>query len=447
MWFKSLQEFLRKVLDRTYFDSLFTRRIEFIVLLVTAVIVSTLIVLYSQLFAKAEGLLRAILVLNPNLIFLLTPFMFLCAWVLVHYIEPGASGSGIPQIMAVLEEGKTKDLVFRERLLGFRIAFVKVFSSCLAIIGGGVIGREGPSLHIAASLYYGCYKIYQKYVGVGNPNYWIIAGSASGLAAAFNTPLGGIMYAIEEVGQLHFSKLKTQLLFSIFVAGLISQAIVGPYLYVGNPVTSPLNLHLLAIISFVAFFNGYFAALVSDLLYRLMQKRNSIKSFKGNLKWILFVSLVVSLIVFIDKDSIGSGKEYMAKLLFDRGDMHGFTPILRILNNFLTYSVGLSGGVFAPALAAGAGLGYFLSHLFEFELNSGGVNLIILAGMISFLIGFTRSPLTSFVLVLEMTDKYVSISALLWVAIISYTAARLFRREGFYDLSAKRYISSAGDGR
>lgn len=436
---KKLIIFLKNTLDKSYFDSLFARKLEVAALLLTSILVSTCIVFYAFYFSEAEALLRYIFKINPLWIFIIAPLALTLAWLIASILAPGSGGSGIPQILASIDDGAINGQLRNSKLLSVRVALFKMIGSIFAVFGGGAIGREGPSLHVASSLYYSLYRFYGKHFPAGNPTHWVIAGSASGLAAAFNTPLGGIMYAIEEMGHLHFPKIKTQLLFSIFIAGIVSQSLVGPYLYVGSPTTADLNLYLLMVISLIALFNGYFAAFLAHCLYKTMKIRNALKSFKWQFSWVLIASLLIATIVYFDFDSMGSGKEYISKLLFEREHLNGFTPILRVLNNFISYSIGLSGGVFAPALAAGAGFGYFISDLFQSQFSDASLNLIILVGMISFLVGFTRSPLTSFVLVLEMTNKHINISALMWGAIVSFVAARLYHKQGFYELSMTTY--------
>lgn len=165
----------------------------------------------------------------------MSPVCFITAWWLVQHYAPYSRGSGIPQVMAAIQisSPKTKGIV--DRLLGVRIIMIKVLSRLVMALGGGAIGREGPTIQIAASIFKIIYQIL--------PNWWpkvakrnmIVTGAAAGLAAAFNTPLGGIVFAIEELTKTHFSYYKTAIISSVIIAGLAAQALLGPYLYLGYP--------------------------------------------------------------------------------------------------------------------------------------------------------------------------------------------------------------------
>src|SRR5690606_5284182 len=116
-----------------------------------------------------------------------------------------------------------------------RAIVVKIISSSMNLIGGGAIGREGPTLQISGAIFY--------QIGRRLPSFWprpnlqslTLAGGAAGLAAAFNTPLGGIVYVIEEMTKTHLSLFRPPVLHAVLVSGLVAQLILGPYLFLGYP--------------------------------------------------------------------------------------------------------------------------------------------------------------------------------------------------------------------
>src|SRR6201989_2428705 len=137
--------------------------------------------------------------------------------------------------MAAIELSSANSDEKIKTLLSIRIMLIKVCSSIVMVFGGDAIGREGPTIQIAGSVFY---KINQWL-----PSWWpkisrinmIMAGAAAGLAAAFNTPLGGIVFAVEELTRTHVSFYRTALFSGVIIAGLTAQAILGPYLYLGFP--------------------------------------------------------------------------------------------------------------------------------------------------------------------------------------------------------------------
>lgn len=117
---------------------------------------------------------------------------------------------------------------------------------------------------------------------------------------------------------------------------------------------------------------------------------------------------------------------------------------MRIMGPVLCFNVGGAGGVFAPSLAAGASIGSFLSGLFD--LTGNNANILILSGMVGFLTGVTRTPFTSAILVLEMTDRHSVIFHLLLAALLSNVVALMVDKHSFYDRLKKGYVEEAVGG-
>jgi H+/Cl- antiporter ClcA len=175
----------------------------------TAAFVTGLVAVeYARIFKFLEAQVLSINEQSPYLIFAITPLCLILACWLVYRLSPEAAGSGIPQIMAANEMDYRSLEPQVDKLLSLRVAGVKVVSSLLAIGGGAAIGREGPTLQISACIFHFFGQRLRRYFPKTDSHTWIIAGAAAGLASAFNTPLGGIVYAIEEMGTLHFQKIK-----------------------------------------------------------------------------------------------------------------------------------------------------------------------------------------------------------------------------------------------
>ncbi|MES2456609.1 MAG: chloride channel protein [Bacteroidota bacterium] len=200
-----------------------------------SIITGLIAVIYTKLFLLAESVTKYIYHEHAWGLFILTPLCFLLAWWIVVRYAPFARGSGIPQVVAAIQiTGPNKESQV-SRFLSIRVMLVKITSSLIMAAGGAAIGREGPTIQIAASVF--------KKVNDLLPVWWpkvakknmIITGAAAGLAAAFNTPLGGIVFAIEELTRTHFSYFKTAIFSSVIIAGLTAQGILGPYLYLGYP--------------------------------------------------------------------------------------------------------------------------------------------------------------------------------------------------------------------
>ena len=217
----------KRVFDRIRNDKLKHNLLQAIPFWIASLLTGIVAVAYSKLFALAEKGTAYIVHLHVWLLFIITPVCFLVAWWLVRQFAPFARGSGIPQVMASIELATPKYNEKVNKLLSLRVLFIKILSSLIMALGGGVIGREGPTIQVAGSIF--------RKVNEWLPKWWpkiskrnmIMTGAAAGLAAAFNTPLGGVVFAVEELTRTHISYFKTALFTAVIIAGLTAQALLG----------------------------------------------------------------------------------------------------------------------------------------------------------------------------------------------------------------------------
>lgn len=390
---------------------------------------------YARIFKFLESKVFWLNEQNPYYIFAVAPVcLTLAAWVVQRW-APQAGGSGIPQIMAANEMDYRSQSSAVDKLLSLRVAFVKILSSLLAIGGGAAIGREGPTLQISACIFHFFGQRLRRYFPKVDSHTWIIAGAAAGLASAFNTPLGGIVYAIEEMGTLHFQKVKTSLFTSVIIAGLVSQWLLGPYLYLGFPVLTTISFQFLPYACVVGLLSGGLGALFGLLLAKAVHWKGKFKTLRSQLFIAILCGTAIAGIIWLNKDAIGSGAEVMGEMLFHGQSANPLLVVYRFLATGISYLSGAAGGIFSPSLAAGATFGSLLDQI----LVTGHKNLMILLGMIGFLTGVTRTPFTSFILVLEMTDRHSAIFPMMLCALIASGAARLVSAEGFYETMKHRF--------
>ena len=143
--------------------------------------------------------------------------------------------------------------------------------------------------------------------------------------------------------------------------------------------------------------------------------------------------MILSFVTFFISDAVtGSGKDLMLHLLFvNDKQIPWYNFPLRCIGPLTSFTTGAAGGVFAPGLAAGASLGAIIGNWFHFQ--SADINLLILTGMVAFLTGITRTPFTSAILVLEMTDRHSVIFYLILAGMIAGVASLLVDEHSFYD--------------
>ncbi|HMH34563.1 MAG TPA: chloride channel protein [Puia sp.] len=437
---KQIRLLLKKSFDRIRNERLKRNLLQAIPFWAASLLTGILAVLYAKLFAYAERETAYILKHWGWILFIITPLCFIVAWWVVVRFSPYSRGSGIPQVMASIELSSTADEPKVSRLLSIRVIIVKMISSLVMALGGGVIGREGPTIQIAGSVFKKVYQWLPKWWPRISKQNMIMTGAASGLAAAFNTPLGGIVFAVEELTKTHISEFKTSLFTAVIIAGLTTQALLGPYLYLGYPnVNNSSNFIFFGVIA-VAVVAGVSASIMSKMMLALLKWKSSFRLLYQHLLYITIAALIIiTCAFFIDHHMLGSGKDLMAHALFTQDKYSAwYLPALRIGGSILSFTVGAAGGVFAPALSAGASIGSAVSGWMH--LSESNANLLILSGMVGFLTGITRTPFTSTILVVEMTDRHSVILHLMLAGLVASLASYLIDRHSFYDHLKGQYL-------
>ena len=229
-------------------------------------------------------------------------------------------------------------------------------------LGGGVVGREGPTIQIGASIFKKINDWLPEWYPKISKRNMIVTGAAAGLAAAFNTPLGGIVFTIEELTKMHFSFFKSALLTGVIIAGLTALTLLGPYLYLGYPVLDGISPWILLIIIPVAFITGIASTEICNLILYINKKKIVLKKNYQKLIYAGICGLIVALFaVLVDSRMFGSGKEIMVTTLFtNHKSMEWYMPILRIIGPIVSFTSGGSGG----GICTGAQYGgkYWRSH-------------------------------------------------------------------------------------
>ena len=377
---------------------------------------------------------------------LLVPIGFFVSWILVNRFSPEASGSGIPQVMASIEKGHPEHHFWYQKILGIKVLVIKILSSLASVAVGGAIGREGPTIQIGASIFNFIFKFIpiEKQDENKKRKALILAGGAAGIAAAFNTPLGGIVFAIEELATDSFKEFRSTVLLAVIVSGMTAQWITGSYLYLGHPLIQAITFPVLIGALATALLGGAFGGFFGASLFKIVSWRRKIAHFRSQIFWILFLSLIFVGLAFCSNGiALGPGTERITELLNQNPQTPLTDVIVRFVANQVSYLVGGAGGIFSPALSIGANLGSYLSQLF---FSTGeATNLLIIVGMVSFLTGVTHAPFTSLVLVLEMMDQPALSVPVMFAAIIAHGIAKLITPLSFYEMMSQNYIPPVKD--
>lgn len=438
---------LKKSFDNIHNEKLKENILQAVPFWIGSIITGIIAVLYAQIFAFGEHTLNKILNWHLWMIFIIAPAGFVLSWWLVKKYAPYAKGSGIPQVMASVELANPKDNHLIHKLLSFRIIIIKILSSFVLVSSGGAIGREGPTIQIAGSIFRKVYEFLPAWWPKISKKNMILTGAAAGLSAAFNTPLGGIVFAVEELSKTHINYFKTALFTAVIIAGLTAQSFAGSYLYLGYPKTSDVTLWIMFPIVFTSGICGILSSQLSVAMLKINRLKKKLKTDLSNVLFLVICGLVVATIAyFINRDILGSGKDIIERVLFtDNKTEAWYVPILRMLGPALAFTSGGAGGIFAPALSTGASIGSVFANVMN--LTDNETNVLILAGMVAFLTGITRAPFTSAILVLEMTDRHSLIFHLMLAGMMSSIFSVLVSRHSLYEVLKVNFINDIRNGK
>ncbi len=395
---------------------------------VAAVVVGTVAVLYSGTFSAIVELAEYLSSTRPILFCLLAPASFILSVYLVEKFAPSAGGTGTSAVAAILQlDPDTAKTQIHEQL-NLKVASVVIISSFLAILGGGTLGREGPVVHIPACVFFYVGQQFSVLWPNREHRSWIIAGGAAGIAAAFNTPLAGIVFVLEELAGIHFHQFKTVVISAVIVAGMVAQYLSGKFLYLGFPKITSVEPSAM----FPTLAVGVACGVGSGLFYLILNgiKESSVK-FRSERKY-LFVSLVgvvmALMAILVDRRTIGGGIDIVQDLLFsgESAGSHGLLLVSRFFGTILSHLTGCAGGFLAPSLSMGGMTGAIVSDFFSPKNH----NLLVLVGMSGFLSAMIGAPFTALVIVMEMTDRHSVIFPLMLSALVSIGVSKAVRSVG-----------------
>lgn len=375
---------------------------------------------------------------NPYIPLLLTPLGMVAVVWLMNHTDAAARGSGIPQVLLVL---KQRYHWLRPAFLSFRVVISKFVLTCLSLLCGASVGREGPSVHIGAALMYqmGQWgRLQQKYVD----NALIVAGGAAGVSAAFNAPLAGVVFAIEELAQSFEQRTTGTLILAIILSGVVVLTLSGHYSFFGQPKSELVLIESWPQIIFASMLCGVLGGLFVRVLVR-GSERLAPHVRRHPYRVVLACGLLFTLIGFVTGgDTYGSGYEQARALLEEEHAGHWWFPLAKIVATLLSYFTGVPGGLFSPSLASGAGIGAAVAGLFN-DVSAVGLTLV---GMAGFMAAVTQRPIVSFVIVLELTgNHHEMLLSLMAASFVAAGVAKAFHPAPVFEALATSLSEGRGE--
>ena len=409
-----------------------------------AILVGLVAAVFALLADQADQVFRAIIDYNKYLPLLITPAGFVLTVYITRTIFSGSEGSGIPQTLIALADSGSS---LSNRLLSMRMVVGKVTMAVLALCSGASLGREGPTVHLGAAIMHSLGKyahLPSRYVERG----LILTGGGAGIAAAFNTPLAGIVFAIEEMARSFDRRNSGMMLIGVVLAGMTAIAVhQNNYNYYGTtPVSLDFSWVWLGVVV-CGVVGGLSGGLFSQILITGSKKLRPYMQTH----WVL-IALVCGLSVAVlsilsSGTANGTGYHEAKQIVSCAGlstcsaDYGLMYPFYKILATAATYLTTIPGGLFAPSLASGAGLRADLALLFPTEMAS----TIVILGMIGYFTGVVQTPITAFVIVMEMTDNQELVLAMMATALIASGTSKLICKKPIYEALAENLLAMMSD--
>jgi H+/Cl- antiporter ClcA len=409
-----------------------------------ALLVGLVSVLYADFSTDASNAFIACIAGRTWLAFLITPALTVLALFLTRRWFTGSEGSGIPQVIAALHAPRTEENTLMRRLFGVRVIVGKIVTSLIGLLGGLTIGREGPTVHIGAAIMAETRRFYPHSNSAQLERRLLLAGAAAGLSAAFNTPLAGIIFAIEELARDFESRTNGTMITAVVFSGLTSLALAGNYLYFGQiNVAGNLGSSFVLPVVLSAVLCGLFGAAFNLALLRW---RNWMPDWlialraRRPLLYALGIGFVVAALgVGTHGETWGSGYDQARHLLTGAGALSEGYAITKWGAMVVTYMAGIPGGLFSPSLSIGAGLAQWVHAAFTWAPMAAVIALC----MTGYLAAVTQSPITSFVIVMEMTNGTGMVIPMMATALVASRISAFFTPPLYEALAQSNYFGVA----
>jgi H+/Cl- antiporter ClcA len=407
-----------------------------IVFWIGAVAVAVAAIAFAALADASATLFLRIQAHWPPVAFLISPAGLVASFLLTRHVFPGAQGSGIPQVIAAqhMTDGAAID-----RVLSLRIAAGKFALTLLGLLSGASIGREGPTVQIGAAIMHALGRALHL------PQLWLqrallLAGGAAGVAAAFNTPLAGVVFAIEELSPSFDSRTSGTVLTAVIMAGITTLALVGNYTYFGHTSAElDFGRGWLAV-GLCGVTGGLAGGLFSSALIRAaggLPGRLGRAAMRYPVVFVALCGVALAAIgVASGGQTYGTGYAQARTLVEGTGTLPGSYVLLKFAATVISYISGIPGGIFAPSLSIGAGLGAWLAQL----LPQAPAGAVVLLGMVGYFAGVVQAPITATIIVMEMTDNQRLTIPLMATAFLAFGVSRLVCRRPLYGALARRFL-------
>lgn len=348
--------------------------------------------------------------------------------------EPMASGSGIPQVEGILL--RYFNMNWWKTLLG------KFIGGVASIAAGLSLGREGPSIQIGAAIAKGYCEVFKKIKL--EEKFLITSGASAGLAAAFNAPLAGVMFSLEEIHKNFSPAVLTSTMAASITADVISKNFFGlkPVFDFHNINAMPLkNYHYIIIL-------GIIMGALGTVFNHSLLKTQDLYSMQ---KWLpeharpVIAFIIAGFLGLVLPEVLGGGHELITSMVNFKTSLNLLLIILivKFVFTMISYGSGAPGGIFLPLLVIGALIGNIYGNVISlfFNFNPEYIQNLVILAMAGYFTAIVRAPITGSILITEMTGSFSHLLSVTIISIVAYTTADLLGSKPIYESLLDRLLS------
>lgn len=392
-------------------------------------------VIYRLLLTWAENVFFYAVMHIENIVFWIAILVFI-AWIVSKCLkfEPLISGSGIPQVEAEVQ-GYIDSC-------WYKVIVSKIVAGTLCILSGLSLGREGPSIQLGAMAGKAISRAFKrlKY----EERFLLTCGGGAGLAAAFNAPLAGIMFSLEEIHKNFSTKALVSVMCACLTGDFVSRQIFGlePSLHYIIKDTLPLDLYVWLIV--LGIVTGIMGVLYNHMTMNVLKLYDHLKIIPMHMK--VFIPFIVAGILGLFMPEVMGGGHRLIEML----KTQDFTILILLLLlgvkwlfSMICFGSGAPGGIFFPMLVLGSLIGAIFSKI-AIILGVPEMyyyNFIVVA-MAGFFAAIVKAPITGIILIAEMCGTLHILLPIAIVSLVAYLVSHTMHNDPIYDSLQKRLVKN-----
>ncbi|AZT91279.1 ClC family H(+)/Cl(-) exchange transporter [Caldicellulosiruptor changbaiensis] len=380
--------------------------------------------------------LYSFLHIHPWLIPIWSVFLILFGLIIGFMVqkEPMIAGSGIPQVKGIL--------IRRLEMSWWKVIIGKFFGAVVGILGGLSLGREGPSVQIGAAVGQGFGKLMKR--SKLDERLFITCGASAGLAAAFNAPFAGLMFALEEIHKNFSPLIMVYALVASIVADFVSANFFGlrPVFRFKDLISLPLDKYFVLII--LGIITGIFGVLFNKVLLATQKAYQKLIFIPANLRPII-AFLIAGLVGYSLPDVLGGGHDLISKVVTRNYSIRMLIILLMVkfLFTMISYGSSTPGGIFLPLLSIGALTGaiYGKSLTILSIIDKQYITNLIIFAMAGYFSAIVKAPVTGIILIVEMTGSFSHLLSVSIVCLVAYIISDILNSRPIYEQLLERILS------